>query len=317
MSNKIPKHQAIARILRDRVWSGELEPGTPLPSIDQLREELGASPAMLKKAIEELISLKILKPSESDGTPMVPERTGTKYRAIAAILRARVASGEWEPGARINSRRFLREEFYTSRATIDKVIDLLTVEGVLDSSDRNRPPVVALPPHTQTVQSRVRRSAETGQALDANETSKIVSAEMVAASPSIAGQLGVNPGTKVLRRTRVNFVDDVPVATGFSYYPPEVTELTPELKALRSIPAPGSRELAAERMGSAQASAYYEVTGRLASDEERDLLQLQGTYVIVVQTARLVVLEDGRVVEVAVKVAEGNRPVRFEDSLTR
>lgn len=232
-----------------------------------------------------------------------------KYRAIAAHYRAQVTSGTLEPGMPLESRRKLARIHKTSRVTIDKVVELLTAEGILEPSDGNRPPIVADISHrTATVQDRVGNAAVNGRALGANETSKILRVEEVDCPADVAPLLGVQPGEKVILRERLNLIDGKPVATGHSYYPPDVSDMTPELRTPQSIPS-GSRELAAERMGSRQKDLIVVTTSRLATDRERELLELKGAYAIVTQTARRVLLANGKVVEVAVKICEGNRPV--------
>lgn len=238
-----------------------------------------------------------------------------KYRAIARIYRSQVTSGALEPGTPLESRRKLAKTHKTSRVTIDKVVELLTAEGVLEPSDGNRPPVVAdISGRTATVQNRVENAAATGRALGEKESTRIISVEMTPCPADIAPLLGVRIWDNVLLRVRVNLVDDKPVATGYSYYPPEVSEATPELRRAISIPS-GSRELAAERMGSAQKDVISTITSRVANDRERELLKLGGTYPVVTQTARQVLLANGKTVEVAVKVTEGTRPVTFTTAL--
>lgn len=234
-----------------------------------------------------------------------------KYRAIAAHYRSLVTSGELEPGTPLESRRKLARIHKTSRVTIDKVVELLTAEGILEPSDGNRPPIVAdISGRTATVQDRVGNAAASGRALGAKETSRILRVEAVPCPADVAPLLGVQPGDEVILRERLNLVDDEPVATGHSYYPPEVSDLTPELRIPQSIPS-GSRELAAERMGSRQKDLIPVVTSRLATDRERELLKLKGAYEVVTQTARRVLLANGKVVEVAVKINKGSRPVSF------
>lgn len=238
-----------------------------------------------------------------------------KYRSIAAHYRSRVTSGELEPGTPLESRRKLAKTHGTSRVTIDKVVELLTAEGILEPSDGNRPPVVAdLSSRTATVLNRVENAAANGRALNKDETTRILSIEAVPCPAEIAHLLGVRPGDEVVCRSRVNLVGDKPVATGYSYYPPEVSEVTPELRTPVSIPS-GSRELAAQRMGSRQSDVFTDVTSRLANDRERELLKLNGTYAVVTQFARRVLLANGKLVEVAVKVTEGSRPATFHSAL--
>lgn len=238
-----------------------------------------------------------------------------KFRALAQRYRDLVYSGKLEAGTQLDSRRKLAKEHQTSRVTIDKVMELLTAEGIIEPSDGNRPPVVAdVSSKAASVQNRVRNAAANGRALAKNEKTKILSAKSVPCPVDVAPLLGVQPGEKVLRRERLNLVDDKPVATGYSYYPPEVTELTPELRKPVSMPS-GSRELAAERMGSPQKEVFTTPLARLATDRERELLKLGGTYVVVLQLSRQVLLEDGRTVEVAVKVVEGTQGSPFHTTL--
>lgn len=238
-----------------------------------------------------------------------------KYRAIAQTLRARVASGELPPGTALDSRRKLAKDMGTSRVTIDKVVELLTAEGVFEPSDGNRPPVVAdISQRVASVQDRVDGHATNGRALRANEVSKILSIEETPCPADVAPLLGVAPGDPVLCRTRVNLVDGRPDATGYSYYPPEVVEVTPELARPESIPG-GSRELASERMGSRQKHRRNIVTSRLATDREREVLELGGTLNVVTQNVRHVTLANGKTVEVGVKITEGNRPISFHSEL--
>lgn len=238
-----------------------------------------------------------------------------KYRAIARIYRSQVTSGALEPGAPLESRRKLAKTHHTSRVTIDKVVELLTAEGILEPSDGNRPPVVAdISNRTATVQNRVENAAANGRALGEKETTKILSVEALPCPVDIAPLLGVQPGDEVICRTRLNLIDDKPVATGYSYYPPEVSDLTPELRRPVSIPS-GSRELAAERMGSRQKDVFTTPTARLATDRERELLKLGGAYPIVLQLARQVLLANGKTVEVAVKVTGGTRAPVFHTAL--
>lgn len=238
-----------------------------------------------------------------------------KYRTIAQHYRDMVTSGDLAPGTALDSRRKLAQAHRTSRVTIDKVVDLLTAEGILEPSDGNRRPVVAdISQRSATVQDRVRNAATKGRALGGKEESKILSAEMKPCPADLAPYLGVEPGQEVLCRTRLNLVNGNPVATGYSYYPPEVVAQTPELREPVSIPS-GSRELAAERMGSKQKDCFSVVTSRLASDRERELLELGGSYNVVTQVARRVLLANQKTVEVAVKVFKGGRPVSFHTPL--
>jgi GntR family transcriptional regulator len=153
----------------------------------------------------------------------------------------------------------------------------------------------------------------TGKALGGGETSRILEVGTTGADELVAPRLDVTPGTPVYVRRRVVSRGGVPVHLSSSYYPAYVIAVTPELT--EPVSTGGSRELAAERLGVAQEQVLEEVTSRLATESEKTTLGLTAGDVVVTQVIRTVTLEDGRVVEVAVKVAGGSTILRWSTSL--
>jgi GntR family transcriptional regulator len=68
-------------------------------------------------------------------------------------------------------------------------------------------------------------------------------------------------------------------------------------------------------LGVAQDQVLEEVTSRHATAAEKEALGLTAGEVVVTQVVRTVTLEDGRIVEVAVKVAQGSTILRWTTSL--
>ncbi|AYV33182.1 UTRA domain protein (plasmid) [Streptomyces sp. ADI95-16] len=168
-------------------------------------------------------------------------------------------------------------------------------------------------PGSPTIAERVRNHAATGRALGAGETSRILEIGTVGADETVASRLDVAPGTPVHVRRRVVSRGGVPVHLSASYYLPFVIEATPELT--EPVSTGGSRELAAERLGSPQARVVEEVNSRLATDPEKAALGFSGDFVMVTQVIRTVYLADGRIVEVAVRVVGSETFLRFETNL--
>lgn len=56
------------------------------------------------------------------------------YRQVAAILRARIESGEYQPGRRLPSTRGLVQEFGVAELTARKALRVLVDEGVAEMS---------------------------------------------------------------------------------------------------------------------------------------------------------------------------------------
>ena len=59
------------------------------------------------------------------GAPLPP------YRQLAAILVARIARGDWQPGRAIPSEARLVQEYGLARSTVRRAIAVLVEEGVL------------------------------------------------------------------------------------------------------------------------------------------------------------------------------------------
>ncbi|MCG8917700.1 GntR family transcriptional regulator [Actinokineospora sp. PR83] len=236
----------------------------------------------------------------------------TGYAEIAAHFRSRIASGALAPGQRLPTLREVMAEFEVAQQTASRAYKVLRAEGLTDAATGSGT-VVADP--TSAISARVRGWAATGRALSANESSEIVEIGTVSADEPIAARLDIEPGSPVFVRRRVVSRDGVPAHLTSSYYPAEVVEATPELAVATSTG--GSRELAAERLGSAQDRVLEEVTSRLATDDEKSQLGLTGSGpTVVTQVTRSVWLADGRIVEVAVKVCPGATVLRWSTPLT-
>ncbi|MBD3004851.1 GntR family transcriptional regulator [Streptomyces sp. 5-10] len=247
-----------------------------------------------------------------------PDSKTPLSQRVASYYRDRILAGVLKPGDELPGRLELMElhgEGGTSmgRATADKVIDLLAAQNLVVRRPRKPPVVADRTKYGTTLNERAASKRATGNALGVGETSKILDLGMIPCPPDIAECLNVEPGEQVLRRSRVNFRNGHPATMSTSYYTQETARVTPELAEPVSIPG-GSRELAAERMGSPLDEGTEDVTARLATDAERSTLMLSGTFTVVMEDLRIVSLEDGRIIEVAKKVVPGDHPLRFRSS---
>ncbi|WP_156754205.1 GntR family transcriptional regulator [Actinokineospora pegani] len=233
------------------------------------------------------------------------------YTDIAAHFRGQIESGTLLPGQRLPTLREVMAEFGVAQQTASRAYAALKAEG-LTRATTGGGTVVA--DSAGAVGSRVRGWAATGRALSADESSEIVEIGTVSADEAVAARLEVEPGNPVFVRRRVVSRDGAPAHLTSSYYLSEVIEATPELTEPTSTG--GSRELAAQRLGSAQDRVLEEVTSRLATDDERAKLGLTGSApTVVTQVTRTVWLVDGRIVEVAVKVCPGATVLKWSTPL--
>jgi GntR family transcriptional regulator len=239
----------------------------------------------------------------------MPDNIG--YAEIAAYYRQRIQDGELRPGDTMPSLRQVCERFGVAQTTANRAFRVLKQEGL--TLPRAGVGTIVAGPISNNISTRVQLHEATGKALGGGETSRIIEVGTTGADELVAPRLDVTPGTPVHVRRRVVSRGGVPVHLSSSYYPAYVIAVTPELT--EPVSTGGSRELAAERLGVAQDHVLEEVTSRLATEAEKATLGLTAGDVVVTQVVRTVTLEDGRVVEVAVKVVGGSTILRWATSL--
>ncbi|MFD7645928.1 GntR family transcriptional regulator [Kitasatospora sp. NPDC059795] len=232
------------------------------------------------------------------------------YIAIAAHFEGLIESGELQPGDRLPPQREVMQQWGVAAQTAGRAFKRLRDKGLTVATTGGG--TVVAPRGSDNVASRVQAWAATGRALKKDESSEILEVGTVGASETVAARLEIEPGSPVQLRRRLVRRGGVPVHVSSSYYPLFVVEATPELAEPVSTGA--SRELAAERLGSVQERVLEEVTAREATEQERQALGLTGS-VIVQQVVRTVYLADGRVVEVAIKVVNGETVLRWSTQL--
>lgn len=99
---------------------------------------------------------------------MIDPHSGVpRHLQLAAMLRARLAAGEWAPGAMLPSETRLSQDYGVGRGTVRRAVTLLRVEGLVDVAPgygtRVREPVEQQQvrvPRGSTVQARMPSAAE-------------------------------------------------------------------------------------------------------------------------------------------------------------
>ncbi|MER6092421.1 GntR family transcriptional regulator [Streptomyces bluensis] len=239
----------------------------------------------------------------------MPETTG--YTEIAAHFRRLIRDGTLRPGDTMPSYEEAKRQFGVAHTTVHRAYRVLKMEGL--TLPKPGVGTVVAAPASNNIGTRVALHAATGSALESSESSRVLEVGTVGADALVAPRLDVPPGTPVQVRRRLVSRNGAPVHLSSSYYPAYVIAVTPELQ--EPVSTGGSRELAASRLGVAQDQVLEEVTSRHATTSEKEALGLTAAEVVVTQVVRTVTLEDGRVVEVAVKVAEGSTILRWTTSL--
>ncbi|WP_067781474.1 GntR family transcriptional regulator [Actinomyces vulturis] len=154
--------------------------------------------------------------------PAHPSRSPAKYMVVRDYLRSLIDQG-LGVGCPIPSERELCETFSVSRMTVRQAIDTLVVDGVLE---RHQGKGTFVAPPKVDLQLRLTSFSEEMRRRGMRPTSRIVIAETIPASPTVADALEVQAGSDVHHLRRVRMADDVPMAIEENWVP---AHLVPDL----------------------------------------------------------------------------------------
>ncbi|MFA3874139.1 GntR family transcriptional regulator [Streptomyces sp. MMCC 100] len=175
------------------------------------------------------------------------------YLAVADVLRARILAGEWEVGARLPSRARLAEEYGVGRNVVQRAVDRLVVDGLLEGRAGSGTYVRSPRERLRLVRSRHReRTSGRPHSADTREQGRADSWDTdsrvgVPAPEGIAERLDLAPGDLCVT-TRYEFLaGGQPVQLSESWEPLALTDGT-------AVVLPEAGRLAGkgvvERMGS-------------------------------------------------------------------
>ncbi|WP_369778824.1 GntR family transcriptional regulator [Streptomyces sp. R33] len=198
-----------------------------------------------------------------------------KYDQIATDLRGRIVRGELEPGATLPSERELTERWAVSRSTVVKALDVLRQEGLVETRQGTGSTVRERVQLARTAGERYATALATGHIYTAGEHAEIVAAESVPAPEDVAAGLGISVGDQVVRRDRVTYEGERPVAMSSSWFTAEVAEQAPRLLARERV-REGTTRYVEMQTGRAPHTGRDWWTARLATDAELEQLRLEG-----------------------------------------
>jgi DNA-binding GntR family transcriptional regulator len=203
------------------------------------------------------------------------ERPTPVYAQVVDALRTKITDGQLREGDLLPSVRSLADEWGIATTTAAKVHSALRAEGLAktvpgvgtavaaQAKDLGQPPEVL---H--------RRANRTGKMYPPNQYGKIIAAEVTTAPDHVADALGLEPGSEVIRRQRVTYEGQRPIAMSTSWYPGELAEDCPKLAEPGRMEG-GTAGYVAERTGRTGTHGCDRVAGRLASAEVAQLLGLK------------------------------------------
>jgi GntR family transcriptional regulator len=229
--------------------------------------------------------------------------TEAPHRQIAALLRERIRRGEWAPGERLPAIPAIAVEYGVAKQTIQRTIDQLRVEGVLITRPGSGTFVRGTKRRLNRL-SRGRYGAQRGYHADlaARYRQHLTEVGHSPAPPDVAEAFGVSPGTALVVRRHLVRTSDVPVEVGASWLRPTDADGT-ALARPEVFDRPLYQEVE-ETTGRTYTNATDQITARLPSRDEAELLQIRADTPVLV-LLHIAYDQRGKVIEVAQAVWPG------------
>jgi GntR family transcriptional regulator len=235
------------------------------------------------------------------GEPTIEDTA--KYLVIADELRTQIMSGAVAPGARLPGENELIRRHGVARMTARQALSVLQSEGLTVARKGAGVFVRDFRPARRRVWDRSGAPApapdrEVRSPFPTRNDGRTPALDQVrvypdAATPVVAGALGLEPGTVVWVRNRTFMLDGKPVMLAVSYLPADVVDGSP---ITEQDPGPGGTYARLAELGHAPARVTEELRARMPMRyEAADLKLPPGTAVIVL--CRTAFDTDGRPIE--------------------
>lgn len=193
-----------------------------------------------------------------------------KYEEIAESLRARIAAGEFAPGATIPSGRDLAEQWDVSRATAIKAVDVLRSDGVVVAKQGTGFVVTETP----VARPAGARRAGSARILGGMPFLRVGTPDWARPPVHVAEALGLDSEVLALRRVRVlQRPDGTPNSCVEAWFPPEIAEVAPRLADTAPI-AEGTTRYVRRQTGRFPVEGVDVTTVRLATEAEAARLKV-------------------------------------------
>lgn len=230
---------------------------------------------------------------------------------IAAEIRKLIMSGDWEPGRKVPTNEELRGRFETSNVTIQRALQILKDERLLEGQTgvgvfvRNARAQTIEPAHYITPPEPGQPYRWLSEATKRQQRSKYKMITVREAVPpvEVARALRLDEGGTALLRSRIGFLDDQPAELVHSYYPLDLARGT-RLADRRLIP--GGSPALLEEMGYPTRSQDDTVGARPATTEEYEALEIPRD-VPVIEVFRVVYSDADKPIEVTLLTKPAHR----------
>jgi GntR family transcriptional regulator len=152
------------------------------------------------------------------------------YARVETVLAGEIADGALKVGDQLPTEDSLIARFGVSRITVRRAIQNLVSRGLVEIR-RGKGTFAAAPKITQDLKE-LSGFVEDMRALGRKPTARVISKETVNANATVARQLAVTRGERVVRIRRVRLADGVPLSFDETYLPFEIGQriITNDLK---------------------------------------------------------------------------------------
>ncbi|MBL1086960.1 GntR family transcriptional regulator [Streptomyces actinomycinicus] len=248
-----------------------------------------------------------------------------RYLAVADVLRARIRTGEWGIGQRLPSRARLAEEYGVGRNVVQRAMDRLIIDGLLEG--RAGSGTYVRPPRERLRLIRSRHRARQGSASGADVAGvpekgrasawDAHSQVRVPAPEAIAERLAIRPGDLCVTTHYEFLADGQPVQLSRSWEPMAITGGTPVVLPEKG-PLAGKGVVARMRSIGVIVSTVAEVPRPARATQAQANLLGIAVGDLVLQIERTIYDTDGRPVETAdMVIPDARREIVYEFGIDR
>lgn len=160
-------------------------------------------------------------------SPIDPTSDRPKFKQLGDILRAKIVSGEWEPGSELPSKQQLADQYGVSINTVEGALRELKIAGLI-VMERGRlsrvlPQAVNVMTRYELGKKGYRPDVESAFAREHGVPWSVFSPELqrryetIPAPERVAALLRCVPGEPVVERTWLHRIDGVPIRLAKSY----------------------------------------------------------------------------------------------------
>src|SRR6266850_5616520 len=153
------------------------------------------------------------------------------YSQVETVLASEISDGDLNVGDQLPTEDSLISRFGVSRITVRRAVQNLVSRGLVEIR-RGKGTFVAAPKITQEL-TELSGFVEDMHALGRKPTARVIDKEIVTADATVASQLALTKGERVVRIRRVRLADGIPLSFDETYLPLEIGKkiITNNLKA--------------------------------------------------------------------------------------